>query len=669
MSTPHDAFQTAVAHHQAGRTQEAARIYREVLAADPRHAEAMHLLGVVAHQSGDHNEAIRLITDAIALDRKQGAYYSNLGEACRAAGQLDAAQRWLIEAIKWQPNVAAPYYNLALVHAARDDHHATAERCHDALRRNPQYAAAHMLLGKAQLALEQHGAACDSFARALACNPNSYDALTHLTDALIANRRFDDAESLLKQALDSNAASVDLRLRMGDLKSRQGAWPEAIACYQQVLELDPDNVIAPSRWGMALQAQERFDEAVEQDRRALELVPDDIETRLNLATTLTLLGEESQAIDQYQHVLRLETDNSRALSNLAAICQQLGRFDDALEYHDRAIEASPDDATAHLNRALLLLCRGDFTAGWEEYRWRTEAHKHVIEKFGGIEWDGTADDRRMLLVHGEQGMGDALQFVRYLPLARQRVARSVLVVSDTLVPLLKDAGYTDVLGMSDPRPAIDLRISLLDLPRIFGTTLETIPCEVPYLAASEALVRTWRKRLADVPGYRVGIAWQGNPKFISDRLRSIPLEAFRVLSEVPGVSLVSLQKVFGTEQLESLADPFEVVDLRPEYDHEDGAFQNAAAVISNLDLVIAPDTAIAHLAGALGVPVWVALSARNDWRWLYQRDDSPWYPTMRLFRQRKLRDWDELFARIAGELRARVAAKGSSSPPGDEASG
>jgi hypothetical protein len=254
-------------------------------------------------------------------------------------------------------------------------------------------------------------------------------------------------------------------------------------------------------------------------------------------------------------------------------------------------------------------------------------------------------------------MGDTLQFLRYVPLAHRRGGRVILLCQPPLVRLLaRTRGIERLLAHGDPLPAFDVHVPLLCLPGLFGTTLERVPVDVPYLEAEPPLVEAWRHRLGSYPGFKVGIAWQGNPRFRQDRFRSIPLAQFAPLARVPGVHLLSLQKGVGREQLPALHGRFPVTDLGSELDETTGAFLDTAAVMKNLDLVVTSDTSIAHLAGALGVPVWVALQDVPDRRWLLDREDSPWYPTMRLFRQTRSGRWEDVFDRIAEALRRRMAA-------------
>jgi hypothetical protein len=272
-------------------------------------------------------------------------------------------------------------------------------------------------------------------------------------------------------------------------------------------------------------------------------------------------------------------------------------------------------------------------------------------------WDGSPLDGRTILVHAEQGLGDTMQFLRYVPLVRRRGGRVILVCQPPLMRLLSRVpGIERLVAWGEPLPEYDVQVPLMSLPGLFGTTLETVPAEVPYLDAEPALVEAWRHRLGSYAGFQVGIVWQGNPRFRFDRLRSIPLAQFAPLARVPGVHLLSLQKGPGRDQLAALPGSFPVTDLGHQLDETTGAFLDTAAVMKNLDLVITSDTVAAHLAGALGVPVWVALHDVPDWRWLLDREDSPWYPTMRLFRQTRPGQWEEVFERIAAALHRRLAA-------------
>ena len=331
------------------------------------------------------------------------------------------------------------------------------------------------------------------------------------------------------------------------------------------------------------------------------------------------------------------------------------QLDEAIACFDRALALRSDYAEAHMNRSLALLSLGDLARGWTEYEWRWRCKDSRRRAFPQPLWDGRPLEGQRIMLYAEQGLGDTIQFIRYAEQIKRQGGVVLFECPKALVRLLSTCPWVDqLIPQGEPLPAFDVQLPLLSAPAALRTRSTNIPASVPYLQAEACLVEQWRDRLQAYPGFRVGICWQGNPQFSSDRLRSIPLRHFASLASCPDVVLFSLQKHEGTEQLVKLTDSLPIVDLGPELDNEGAAFVDTAAVLQNLDLLISSDTAIVHLAGALNVPVWVALSAAADWRWLLQRNDSPWYPSMKLFRQRQLGDWQDVFGRIAVELESQV---------------
>jgi hypothetical protein len=440
---------------------------------------------------------------------------------------------------------------------------------------------------------------------------------------------------------------------LGNLEGAEGNWPLAIDCYENAVRVNPSMAVAQIRLGAALQTQKNLDAALARYRIAIQLQPDFGEAYFNLGTALAELGRIDEAVEQYELATQHTPDFISAHINLGAIYQDRGQEEQALEQIERALAIDPDAVDPHFNRALILLRRGELTTGWIDYQARLRLPGFPVRLREEPLWDGTAIPGKTLLLHAEQGLGDTLQFIRYLPFAKQRAENVILQVQDVLVPLLKNAG-TDAIfcealfGYDDPLPPFDFQIPLMSLPGLAGTTMDNIPSPIPYLSIGEELFDKWRGRLGDIGGLRVGIVWKGSDTHTSDRARSIPLSEFAPLASVPGVTLLSLQKRDGLEQLDRI--DFQVRRLGDDWDLAAGPFVDTAAVMKNLDLVITADTAAAHLAGALGVPVWVALGTRADWRWVLEREDTPWYPTMRLFRQTHPGDWTEVFARIAAGL-------------------
>jgi hypothetical protein len=330
---------------------------------------------------------------------------------------------------------------------------------------------------------------------------------------------------------------------------------------------------------------------------------------------------------------------------------------EALGALDAALQLQPDFAAAHASRGLALLLTGDFARGWPEYEWRLRCPELApkLLRCPQPAWDGGPLEGRTILLRAEQGLGDTIQFFRCLPLVRQRGGKIVLQAQAALLSLLRPGMEPDerLIGMEETPQPFDVHASLLSLPGLLGMTLANVPADIPYLFADPALVDRWRSKLHAHPGFKVGIVWQGSPKHTRDRARSVPLEAFGPLAAIEGVQLLSLQVGPGREQLAALDGHFAVADVAGDFD--ESSFADPAAVAMGLDLVITVDTAMAHLAGALGVPVWVVLPYAPDWRWLLDRGDSPWYPTMRLFRQSEPGDYSSVFTKLVTELAGLAA--------------
>lgn len=436
---------------------------------------------------------------------------------------------------------------------------------------------------------------------------------------------------------------------------RAGRLPQAEPLYRQILAAEPTHSDAWHLLGLVAHQTGNHQAAIELISRAISLNGTAATYYNSAGEALRMMGNHPQAIAAYENALRLNPAFAEAHNNLGTVYQNNGQLVQALACYERALSLNPSYVNAHYNRARTWLSQGDYARGWAEYEWRWQRGEFVRPQFTQPEWDGRALEGQTLLVCAEQGLGDTLQFVRYVPHLAQAGGRIVLEVQPSLLPLLRGSGFANLLGQGERLPVFDTHISLLSLPRILGTTLETIPRNVPYLNPDRGRLEAWRQELAGIEGFRVGIHWQGNPQSPLEPWRSMPLERFEPLARVAGVCLVSLQKGPGTEQLAALQGRFEVVDLARKLDVAHGPFMDTAALVSLLDLVITSDSAVAHLAGALGVDVWVVLPVSADWRWLHGREDSPWYPTMRLFRQRQLGQWNEVFEHIAEALAERAA--------------
>lgn len=431
-----------------------------------------------------------------------------------------------------------------------------------------------------------------------------------------------------------------------------GKWAAAEEIYRQVLQASPADAAAWCYLGIACHDQDRLDEAVAAYRRALQLQPNFPIAFNNLGNTLRMQRRLDEAVTCFDHALRLKPDYVNAHKNKGTAFVWEGRLAEAMTCYDRALELAPGDAETHKNRGVILLLLGRFDEGWQEYAWRWKTEDLSRPPYPQPLWDGSPLDGKTILLTPEQGLGDTVHFIRYAAVLKEKYrCRVIVLCPKPLLRLLASCPGIDLLVPQDqPLPDFDCFAPLVDVPGILRDNLDTFPHPIPYLAADPKLVHQWQSYLQVYGGCKIGLAWQGSPKYQADRMRSIPLAEFAPLGKLKGLNLFSLQKGFGAEQIDQLAGTLDIISLGDQLDETSGPFMDTAAVLRNLDLVITADTSIAHIAGALGVPTWLALAHVPDWRWLLEREDSPWYPTVRLFRQTSAGDWSSVVRQMADEL-------------------
>jgi len=505
--------------------------------------------------------------------------------------------------------------------------------------------------------------AAASFQETSPQTPDHAQAHNNLGKALLKQGKLGEAAASFQEALRHKPDYAEAHNNLGLAFIHQGKREEAAARWQKALELKPDYAEAHNNLGNVLLEQGKPEEAAASFQKALRLNPDYAEAHNNLGNVLLVQGKLEGAQASYQQAVRLKPNYAEAHNNLGIALQGQGKSAaEAVLNFEQAIRLKPDFAEAHYNLSMLWLLLGNFEQGWPEYEWRWRTKDYSSAPRPQPAWDGRPLDGKTILLHAEQGLGDTLQFIRYAAMVKQRGATVVAECPPALLDVLAGcSGIDQLLPLGGPLPACDVHAHLLSLPGLCRTSLATIPAAVPYLVADRSRVGHWRDRLAAVSGFKAGICWQGNPANKNDRRRSVPLAQFAPLAAVPGLRLVSLQKGPGREQWTALAGQWPVLDLPGDGEESSQAWVDTAALVCALDLVITVDTAVAHLAGALGVPVWVALPFSPDWRWLLGRADCPWYPTMRLFRQTRLGHWPDVFERIAAELKAATAAKRANS--------
>jgi tetratricopeptide (TPR) repeat protein len=499
----------------------------------------------------------------------------------------------------------------------------------------------------------------DRLAEAVACyrqaveiEPREVMGHLHLGNALLQLSRPAEAEAAYRRCLQIKPDHLEALVNLGFVLGEQDRLDEARACYEQALKIDPSVAETHHNLGNVLREQGKVDEALAHYDEALRLRPDYAKAHVNKGVALVARCEIDAAVRCFRRGVELQPDFAEAHNSLGTALSAEGNLAGALQAYERALSLKPDYPDAQWNRALVWLLQGDYERGWRDYEWRWKCRRPFpLPAFRQPRWDGSPLEGRTILLYAEQGLGDTLHFIRYAALVKARGGRVVVQCQRSLLPLLsRTPGIDRLAAWGDEPPPFDVYAPLMSLPGLLGTTLQTIPREVPYLFADPERIDHWRRDLVPIPGFRVGIVWQGSIRHPWDRHRSIPLALFEPLAAVPGVRLVSLQRGPGAEQVEALAGRFPVACLGDQVDQAAGAFMDTAGILHNLDLLIAVDTAVAHLAGGLGLPVWLAVHHTPDWRWGLGREDNPWYPTVHLFRQNAPGDWSTVMERMAREL-------------------
>ena len=653
-------FKQALALHQAGRLEEAAPLYERLKLATGAHDfDVLHMLGVLRAQQGRHTESLDLIGAALRIKNQSSSALSNYATALAALG------RW--------PD--------ALVYSDR------------ALAINPAHRGALKNRADSLVALKRPGEAIESYSKAIETNSNLPDALNGRGNALRALGRLDEALADYDSALAMEPRLADAHYNRGFVLFDLDRYDAAIAAFDRALALRPGDAVALNQKGVALRRLRRWDEAIRSYDAALAAAPDYAEalnnrgcayhdmkrykealasfemslacdpgnakTLNNRGTALQKLGHLETALQSYDASLEIGPDDPETLTNKGVVLRDMECHGEALSAFDRAIAADPQYANAHWNKAVSKLLLGEFDEGWRLYEWRKKLPLPVEARSYDRPLCTDAENMKgkTVFVYTGQGLGDTIQFYRFANALHDRGAKVILSVQDTLVRLLKNSsGSVQIVGARAMPDLFDCHIPLPSLPLALKCGSDLRAAAVPYIQPESARAAHWKERIGP-NGFRVGIVWQGAAG--RDDRRAIPLTAFDPLSDIPGVRLISLQKGAGREQL----------DARPRIERPDGPFDDGpdgfidtAAIIHGLDLVITLDSAVAHLAGAMGRPVWVALQRVPDWRWLLRRPDSPWYPGMRLFRQHTAGDWSHPFSQMAealDELANRAPRSGS----------
>ncbi len=462
--------------------------------------------------------------------------------------------------------------------------------------------------------------------------------------------RLDQAEEAYKAILEDEPEHADALQLLGALFYQKKNFAEAVAYSRKALIYKPGNADIYGNLGNSLLAEGRIDEAISCFREIIAGKGDDAGAFYNLGNAFKEKKLFQEALAHYEKAAAIDPNMAEAHYNYGNALQDAYNEDAAaIPYFRRAIGLKPGFAEAHWNLSLALLLTGNFAEGWKEYEWRREMREIFAKRdLGGQEWRGEDLAGKRILVYTEQGFGDTIQFIRYARQLSYRGAEVLVECQKELVRLLSGVeGISAVYGRGEVLPPYDYRCPIMSLPGMFGTELATIPGEVPYIRGTEESLRYWRERLTgDGPGLKVGLSWAGRPTHKKDRYRTLKLLQYGPLGKVSGVRFYSLQKGEASGESKEAPEGMALLD----YTGELNDFSDTAGLVGNLDLVISVDTAVVHLAGAMGKAVWTLLPYAPDWRWMLGRGDSPWYPTMRLFRQGEPGAWDTVMGEVAAEL-------------------
>ncbi len=651
------AFADAVAMVGAGRYAEALATLSA--AGLLKTANGQAVAGDIYIKQGKPGEALKAFDTAVRLAPTEASPYANRGVALLELGRLDEALAAFDRALRMRPEYAGAHFNRGNVLKAMGRPADAVTAYTRAARAQPDFAEVHLQRGLALTELKRWPEALQDFSRALRFQPAW--AAAHVGRGVVHREmgQFDEAFAAVESALAIDGKDRDAMRLRADLFYESERYADAVSAADALLVLDPADTGALAERARSLLKLVRPQEALAAVERIVELAPDKHEAYVIKAAILGEMGRYEESLATIEEARQRgapegEYRRVRAIANAT-----LGDPADALADFEVALAANPGALPTYANRAFLRLVTGDWPGGWDDNEWRLKqpAHQHNLYLKQAPKWLGEDLSGKRLLLYAEQGLGDTLQFVRYVPRLQAMGATITLIVPEPLVALFAANFPTaDVAAAIGTRTGFAYQASLMSLPAILRDTLETVPHDVPYLVADDERVAKWRARVGG-RGFRVGIIWQGGKTYLRDAARSMPLRQFAPLAAVPGVQLISVQAQVGLEQLDDLPAGMAVERFGAEIENNPDGFREMAALMANLDLLVMSDTGPTHLAGALGRPVWVALPRHPDWRWMRGRQDSPWYPTMRLFRQETAGDWDGVFARIADALRAAVAGR------------
>jgi len=686
-------FKTALSCHQTGDLTNAEMRYEQILRIDPNHSDALHLLGLIKHKKGDISDASLLIDKAVAvapdfpnyhlslgdvyadmgalgkavsqyqtalrLDPNQCEAYFNMGNAFYRMNDFDSAIFSYEKALEINPNLPDALNNMGLIFHIQKNLDGAVSCFKKALEINPKYADAHNNLGSSLLEKGLETEAIASYETAIALNSQHFDAQYNLGNLYHGRRIFEKALSCYHSALVLKPDHVDVHVNLGKTYHVKGDPEKALLYYEKAAALASDMPELDFYMGNALLDQFKYDRALKCYSRLIQKIPTHVDALINMGIAFHNKDCLDDAVQCYKRALDVAPHNAKAFNNLGKTFRDQLDLKNAFLCYQRAIKLNPEYVEAHSNNAFCLLLSGHFREGWQEYEWRLKEKNIFPESNTQPVWNGAPLPDKSILVYAEQGIGDEIMFSSCLPDLARYVGRSFVECDKRLIPLFERSfpsitfiGRHAIKNESSfDIPAADVKIALGSLPLRFRNHVDDFPKQRGYLIADPIKIQKWHKRFQNLGnGLCIGISWRAGKQQNTGRLRSIELRKWNDLFSISGIHLINLQYGPCEDELEKVLNNFEIKvhrwqDADPLKDMDDFAAQIAA-----LDLVISVDNSTVHLAGSVGIPTWTLLPYSPDWRWMLDCEDTPWYESIRLFRQRSPGNWTGVFRKIKTEL-------------------
>jgi len=636
-------LQRSILYHENGNLEEAEKGYLELIKENPEDGKLNFLLGTLYLQGGRPDVSSVFLGKSVSKNPSNTKAINNLGLAYQSMGRYDDAIKLFKAAIKVDKNYLSAYNNLAICCQLTGDYQNAVEILLTALSINQNDSETNYNLGTVLHKNGEFEKAIKYYKKAVELNSKSAETYYNIALIKIDNKEFESAETFLKKSYEIQPNNFDILFNLGFVNEQLKNYTSAENFYNAAYKLNPSSSELNFNLGNIFKENKNWKRAEEFYTAALEINAD-AKIFNNLGFILLKQGRYEEAEKNFKAALILDKNYLDAKTNYGASLLELGKIDEAIKEYDEVLKINSENATAHFNKAVALLLSGNFDEGWKEYEWRFKKGNLKKPDFVKPEWNGENLNGKTILVHDEQGIGDSIQFIRFLKLLKEQNAKVIFKCRKELVNLYKNFEAVDefVELTNYVESNFDFEISLLSLPKIFKTNISNIPSPEKYLTVDKSILEKWKNKFAGIEKLKVGLVWRGNPEHEYDYKRSCRLEDFKNILKNENAVFYSLQKENDKEELLK----YGVIDLSNEVSN----LEETAGCITNMDLVITVDTAAAHIAGALGKETWALISKIPDWRWLLEGDGSPWYSSLKLFRQKETGNWNSVFEEINNEL-------------------